>query len=169
VTSLVQSPFHSAPVGSVQHLGLSHCGARRHGARLRYPPSVRVVVGVASLLVATACARPPPPPLPVPRRVEWPYPVRVFRGQELEEMRARLRLAGAAYGTGCYCMPIHVVHGSELEATNLRGPNCADASLAPEDSGECTGLDPSGIEQFGRYLCLEWRLGPSEVVPHSGP
>jgi hypothetical protein len=94
-------------------------------------------------------------------RGEYPYPARVFRGAELEEMRARLDLAGVAYGTSCYCMPIFVVRGDDPEGINLRGPDCADASLAPGDSPRCIGLDPHGIEQEGRYLCLQWELGPS--------
>jgi hypothetical protein len=117
---------------------------------------------VASAVIATACSSSPkpPPPQPVPKRVDWPSEVRVFRGRELEEMRARWQLAGVAYGTGCYCMPTFVVRGDDTEGTNLRGPTCADASLAPGDSATCFGLDPSGIEQEGRYLCLEFHLGP---------
>lgn len=115
---------------------------------------------VALLLVATACASPRPASLPVPKRVEREYAVHVFRGADLEEMRARWQLAGVAYGTGCYCMPVDVVRGDAAEATNLSGPDCADTSLAPGDEAECTGLNPSGIEQFGRYLCRQWRVGP---------
>lgn len=122
------------------------------------------IAGVAVVsLLAAACAssRKSPAPARVPVGVEYPWPVHVFRGLELEEMRARSRLAGVTYGTGCFCMPIYVVHGDEPEGTNLRGPHCANTSLAPEDSPKCFGLDPHGIEQEGRYLCREWKLGPA--------
>ena len=116
----------------------------------------------ASLLLLATCApKPtPPPPLPVPKAVPYPSDVRTFSGAELQQMRATFRLAGIAYGTGCYCMPGFVVHGDEPEGTNLRGHRCADTSISPEDSPACFGLDPHGIEQEGRYLCRTWSLGP---------
>lgn len=122
---------------------------------------MRFAVASAALLVVAACASSRPAPLPVPKRVDRHYAVHTFRGAELEEMRARWQLAGVAYGTGCYCMPIDVVRGDAPEGTNLSGPDNADTSLAPDDKAECTGLNPSGIEQFGRYLCREFTLGPS--------
>jgi hypothetical protein len=120
------------------------------------------LLGLGALLLATACSSSakPPPPQPIPKRIDWPSEARVFRGKELEEMRARWQLAGVTYGTGCYCMPTYVVRGDDPEGTNLRGEKCADVSLAPGDSPTCFGVDPSGIEQEGRYLCLEFRLGP---------
>ena len=75
-------------------------------------------------------------------------------------MRANVQLPGVAYGSGCWCMPIFVARGDEPEGTNLRGYRCADVAITPSDSPSCFGLDPHGIEQEGRYLCHEWRLGP---------
>jgi hypothetical protein len=121
---------------------------------------------MAVLFVGMACSPSPPPapppvtPVQVPVRVDWPMPpARVFRGPDLELMRARAPLAGAAYGADCHCMPMEAIEGSVIEATELRDPEHAD-SLAPGDPTKCSGLDPSGAVRPGRYLCREWSLGP---------
>lgn len=74
-------------------------------------------------------------------------------------MRAKVGLAGVAYGMDCHCMALDDVRGNASEATALRGDELVD-SLAPDDPVKCSGVDVAGELQRGVYLCRHWSLGP---------